>query len=83
MEVRYLLDSKNITSIVTDQGKGFDWRPYLDRGKGGDALGAARERHVEGKLGGLGIMLMMKCADKLEYNEVGNQVKLTKRIKAK
>ena len=31
--------------------------------------------------GGLGIMLMLKCLDNLEYNYAGNQVKLSKYIK--
>ncbi|MGE3852865.1 MAG: hypothetical protein AB7K09_14070 [Planctomycetota bacterium] len=34
----------------------------------------ARKRHQEGKLGGLGIMLILKCTDRIEYNESGNQL---------
>lgn len=80
IEVLYLLDDEKITANVTDEGKGFEHHLYTQRGATGDALGAARERHRMGKLGGLGIMLMMKCTDKLEYNEVGNSVTLTKMI---
>ncbi len=78
IEVLYLLDKEKITVAVTDMGKGFDHRMYTQRGAGGDALAAARERHQEGRLGGLGIMLMMKCVDVIEYNEVGNSLTLTK-----
>jgi anti-sigma regulatory factor (Ser/Thr protein kinase)/nucleoid DNA-binding protein len=81
IEVLYLLDDEKITANATDMGKGFDHRFFTNRGVGGDALGAARERHRQGKLGGLGIMLMLKCTDKLEYNEVGNSVTITKMLK--
>ena len=80
IEVLYLLDNEKITAAITDQGKGFEHRMYTDRGEGGDALAAARERHQEGRLGGLGIMLMMKCVDKIEYNESGNALTLTKKL---
>ncbi|MHC4598431.1 MAG: ATP-binding protein [Planctomycetota bacterium] len=80
IDILYLLDNEKITVSVTDQGKGFDHRLYTQRGAGGNALTAARERHQQGRLGGLGIMLMMKCTDRLEYNEVGNSVTLTKSL---
>ncbi|MHC5036673.1 MAG: ATP-binding protein [Planctomycetota bacterium] len=80
IDILYLLDNEKITVSVTDQGEGFDHRLYTQRGAGGNALAAARERHQQGRLGGLGIMLMMKCTDRLEYNEVGNSVTLTKML---
>ena len=80
IEVLYLLDNEKITTAITDMGKGFDHRMYTQRGEGGDALAAARERHQEGRLGGLGIMLMMKCVDRLEYNEQGNALTLSKKL---
>ncbi|MEK7467081.1 MAG: ATP-binding protein [Planctomycetota bacterium] len=81
VEILYLLDKEKITCMVKDQGQGFDHEKYVKKGKAGDALNAARERHKEGKLGGLGIMLMLKCCDRLEYNDVGNAVTLTKFLK--
>jgi len=81
VDILYLLDDEKITVSVTDQGKGFEHRLYTQRGAGGNALVAARERHQQGRLGGLGIMLMMKCTDHLEYNEVGNSVTLIKHVK--
>ncbi|NUN47367.1 MAG: ATP-binding protein [Candidatus Brocadiae bacterium] len=82
IEVLYLLDKEKITCMVKDQGQGFDHEKYVKKGKAGDALGAARERHKEGKLGGLGIMLMLKCCDRIEYNDVGNAITLTKFLKS-
>ncbi|MCR4315725.1 MAG: ATP-binding protein [Planctomycetes bacterium] len=78
IDVLYLLDKEKITLNITDQGAGFDHRNYIQRGHDGNAIAAARERHAEGKMGGLGIMLMLKCCDRIEYNEAGNAITLTK-----
>ncbi len=82
LEVLYLLDNEKITIAVTDSGQGFDHQKYLDQGKQGNVLQAARESHKAGKLGGLGIMLMLKCVDKLEYNDKGNVITLTKYLRS-
>lgn len=81
LEILYLLDNEKITLAVTDAGNGFDHTKYVNQGKEGDALAQARKSHRAGKLGGLGIMLMLKCVDKLEYNEKGNVITLTKNLK--
>ncbi len=81
IDVVYLLDKDKITITVTDEGDGFDTEMYLRRGVHGNAVAVARERNEAGRTGGLGIMLMLKCLDNLEYNYAGNQVKLTKYIK--
>ncbi|RME02657.1 MAG: hypothetical protein D6805_09195 [Planctomycetota bacterium] len=83
IKVLYLLDHEKITIVVTDEGAGFDHEVYTLRGQTKDAVGAARERHEQGRLGGLGIMLMMKCTDKMEYNDVGNMIMLTKYLPKK
>jgi anti-sigma regulatory factor (Ser/Thr protein kinase)/CheY-like chemotaxis protein len=76
VDVEYYLDAKRLTVVVSDQGKGFDWRLYVAPEDG--AVDRVRERRKAGKLGGLGIMLMTKCVDKVEYNDEGNRVTLTK-----
>lgn len=79
VKVLYLLDLEKITIVVQDVGEGFQHKDYLVQVKDeDDAVGAARKRHEEGRVGGLGIMLMLKCADKLEYNDTGNMLTLTK-----
>lgn len=78
IEVQYLLDSEKITTVVKDQGLGFDHEKYV---KSRDAISAARERHAQGRMGGLGILLMLRCCDRLEYNAEGNQITLTKYLK--
>lgn len=83
LEVLYLLDHEKITAAVTDQGNGFDHTKYVNQGREGDALANARKNIAVGKLGGLGIMLMLKCVDKLEYNDKGNVITLTKYLNGK
>jgi anti-sigma regulatory factor (Ser/Thr protein kinase) len=81
IDIVYLLDKDKMTVTVTDDGDGFDTEMYLRRGVHGNAVAVARERNEAGRTGGLGIMLMLKCLDNLEYNYAGNQVKLTKYLK--
>lgn len=83
LEVLYLLDHEKITAAVTDQGSGFDHTKYVQQGKEADALTKVRQATMIGKLGGLGIMLMLKCVDKLEYNDKGNVITLTKYLSGK
>ena len=77
----YILDREKITVTIEDEGDGFDTELYLTRGVEGNPVAVARERNIAGRAGGLGIMLMLKCLDNLEYNYVGNMVKLTKFVK--
>jgi CheY-like chemotaxis protein len=51
---------------ITDEGEGFDWRLYTDPDRETDAL----------SLHGRGIMLTRHSADKLSYNEKGNEVEV-------
>ncbi|HHN45960.1 MAG TPA: hypothetical protein ENN09_00835 [Planctomycetes bacterium] len=78
VDIIYLLDKEKATITVEDEGDGFDTEMFVTRGREGNAVAAARERNQAGRVGGLGIMLMLKCLDDLEYNAVGNLVKLTK-----
>ncbi len=82
IKVLYLLDKEKVTVVVVDEGRGFDHRAYLKRSEVGDAVSAARERYEQGRLGGLGIMLMQRCTDSIEYNEQGNMITLTKRLQS-
>ncbi len=78
VDVAYVLDHEKITVTITDEGAGFDSSMYFESKVSSDAASAARARHKEGRRGGLGIMLMLKSVDKLEYNREGNVAKITK-----
>jgi len=81
VDIQYMLDREKATLAVTDEGEGFDTEIYLSRGVSGNPVDAARERNQAGGHGGLGIMLMLKCVDKLEYNYAGNKISLTRYIR--
>ncbi|GMV79091.1 MAG: hypothetical protein AMXMBFR7_02750 [Planctomycetota bacterium] len=80
VDIQYFVDREKVTVSVMDDGEGFDTEIYLSRGVGGNPVEAARERNLAGGAGGLGIMLMLRCVDKLEYNYAGNKITLTKYI---
>ncbi len=81
IDVQYIVDREKVTITVSDDGEGFDTEVYLSRGVSGNPVDAARERHGSGGHGGLGIMLMLRCVDKLEYNYAGNKISLTRYIR--
>jgi anti-sigma regulatory factor (Ser/Thr protein kinase)/nucleoid DNA-binding protein len=81
IDVQYLLDREKGTLTVQDEGDGFDTEIYLSRGVSGNPVETARERNQAGGHGGLGIMLMLKCVDKLEYNYAGNKITLTRYVR--
>ncbi|MHC4390072.1 MAG: ATP-binding protein [Planctomycetota bacterium] len=66
---------------VRDEGAGFDHRRELEKCVKQTAVDAARARHAEGRTGGLGIMVIQRCTDKLEFNELGNELKMTKYLR--
>ncbi|MFH1421303.1 MAG: ATP-binding protein [Planctomycetota bacterium] len=80
IKVLYLLNPEKVSTIVMDDGEGFNHLLYLKRSESSDAVSAARERYEQGRLGGLGIMLMLKCTDRIEYNDKGNSITLTKYV---
>jgi anti-sigma regulatory factor (Ser/Thr protein kinase) len=78
IECRLIRTDQRVVARVSDAGPGFDFQERLAIAKTGDAIGVARTRFEEGGVGGLGIMLMIKCVDLVEFNESGNTVTLTK-----
>jgi len=78
VRILYLLDPNRVTVSIHDGGAGFNHRRYLQHASRKHAVEAARERHAEGGRGGLGILMMARAADKVEYNDKGNVVTLTK-----
>ncbi|MBI4230446.1 MAG: ATP-binding protein [Planctomycetes bacterium] len=81
VDVTFLLDREKILVTVEDQGEGFDYRFYVDQLRDEDAYVRARKVHESGRRGGLGILLMYRCCDKIEYLGRGNIVRLTKLLR--
>ena len=57
---------------IRDQGKGFDWRRWIKRGKSDSILATH----------GRGIMMTQLYFDEIVYNEAGNHVTLIKKLKS-
>lgn len=78
IDIEILLDHEKLSVIVEDQGEGFDHTSYMEQLGRTAPVSMARQRHSAGGVGGLGIYLMDRCSDRLEYNDRGNRVTLTK-----
>ncbi|MGN7614209.1 response regulator [Magnetococcales bacterium HHB-1] len=69
--VRFLRKRDEVQFLITDQGSGFDWEPYLD-------LDPTRMLDSHGR----GILIASKtCFDRVEYQGVGNRVLAVIKIK--
>jgi anti-anti-sigma factor len=81
IDANFLVDKKKITVIVEDQGVGFDYEYYLSRINDDEAFEKAKRRILEEGLdGGLGILLMSKCSDRMEYSGAGNVLRMEKNL---
>ncbi|MFH0911852.1 MAG: ATP-binding protein [Planctomycetota bacterium] len=78
--LEYDLNPGQVAVTVEDEGKGFDAAAYLGEGLEGDAVALVRRRVAGQKGCGLGIMLMVRCADRVEYNPKGNAVRIVKNL---
>ena len=68
VEIEIGFDSSTFEATVADSGCGFDFEEVPD---------PTADENL-GKPCGRGVMLMKEFVDKLEFNECGNQVKMTK-----
>lgn len=81
IDLTFLVDQEKISLTVEDQGDGFDHGEFLSLIDRDEAFEKAREKIVqEGKRGGLGILLMSRCADEIQYGLEGRQLRLEKNI---
>ncbi|HIA27847.1 MAG TPA: STAS domain-containing protein [Planctomycetes bacterium] len=80
--VNYVVDPRRVAVVIEDEGDGFDYEYFIAQIDSKEAFERAKERIRAGARGGLGILLMHKCSDRLEYHGKGNIVRLEKRIGA-
>jgi anti-sigma regulatory factor (Ser/Thr protein kinase) len=80
IHLRFSAGRQRVALLVDDEGDGFDHQAALEEVRKKSALEAARERQKRGRLGGLGIHLMAKCTDYLEFRNGGRGVTLVKEV---
>jgi len=78
--VTFVVDPRRATFLVQDEGEGFDHVYYMSQIDSKEAFERAKERIRAGNRGGLGILLMHKCSDRLEYSGRGNVVRIEKNL---
>lgn len=81
VDINCLVDQKKISVIVEDEGDGFDYEYYLAQVNTDEGFERIKRRIVEkGVRGGLGILLMSKCTDRIEYTGGGSTLRLSKNL---
>jgi serine/threonine-protein kinase RsbW len=72
VEVEVQLSADRVVVQVADEGRGFAWREWLERGR--------RRATPADALTGRGILVMAAVMDDVTYEERGAVVRLTKRL---
>lgn len=76
VKVLYLLDKEKITLVVQDEGGGFDTASL-----GVSSMSAGLESASRSQPSGPGLKVMHSGADRVEYNDTGNMVTLTRHLR--
>lgn len=81
VDINFLIDRTKLTVIIQDEGRGFDFLYYLSNINNRENFNRARRQILEeGRRGGLGIILMHHCTDRIEYSGSGNTLRLEKNL---
>ena len=81
VQLHVLVGQRKITIIVEDEGDGFDFEYHVSRLEDQETFERAKRRIVEENgRAGLGILLMSRCVDRLEYAERGNVLRLERNL---
>ena len=79
--IRYRVYPDRVEIVVRDQGVGFDRNHLPHAAAPGDPFTHLDVRDKLGlRAGGFGLMICKGMVDDLSYNDVGNEVTLTKRF---
>jgi DNA-binding response OmpR family regulator len=77
--VDYRIDPEKVTITIRDTGPGFDPKHLPHAAHPDDPIGHMMVRETLGlREGGFGILMSRGLVDEMEYNETGNEVRLTK-----
>ncbi|MHC5021011.1 MAG: FHA domain-containing protein [Planctomycetota bacterium] len=76
--IRMMRSAKRVLLRVTDEGPGFDFREALRSAREDDPVTVARARYAQGRCGGLGVMMMVRGCDVVEFSRGGAELTLMK-----
>lgn len=77
INVRWTMDLRRIQITISDMGAGFDWKSKINPERARVEFNTDR---ATSSRGGMGMLVMFKNADEVDYSEFGNEVTLTKYI---
>jgi DNA-binding response OmpR family regulator len=79
--VTYRIDGEKVVIVIRDEGSGFNRSDLAHAAKPDDPCAHMDVRETKGlRPGGFGIFMTRGLVDDLQYNETGNEVRLTKRF---
>jgi anti-sigma regulatory factor (Ser/Thr protein kinase) len=76
IHVSYLMDRERVVYTIRDEGKGFDWRGYMNADREVIEKGLLSDYH------GVGLQIV-KNVFEVAFNEAGNEVTLTRNFSAR
>jgi len=77
INVRWAMDMRRVEITISDMGVGFDWKAQINPERARMEFSTDR---ITRSRGGMGMLMMFKYADEVDYSEFGNEVTLTKFI---
>jgi anti-sigma regulatory factor (Ser/Thr protein kinase) len=79
--VTYRIDAEKVVIVIRDEGPGFNRSELAHAAKADDPCAHMEVRETKGlRPGGFGIFMTRGLVDDLQYNDTGNEVRLTKRF---
>lgn len=77
IRVEFQESAEKICITVQDEGNGFDYQEQMSRSTQNSLMKQVQDRQAEGKTGGLGLALIVRCCDEVQFWPPGNRVSLT------
>lgn len=87
VDVRYAITEEGIMVCIKDNGEGFDlssWKEWYQKSRAGELNGikALQYHQQKEKGGGMGLSMIHKIMDHIDFNERGNEITMVKRFTA-
>jgi anti-sigma regulatory factor (Ser/Thr protein kinase) len=76
VRISYDLEKDKVAYVISDEGKGFNWAPYLS-----DEPMESYTENLMVNFHGIGLQMVKSAFDLIRYNEAGNEITLIKYIK--